>query len=131
MSTAPSQLQQSIEAEVRDLDRHRRTLEHALAEARRADDRTAAELAQAQARIVAATQRAVPDPDDAGIPQRITDAVEQSFRAATKALHEHWGRICELLSRALGRAAGELAEKQKALRRIEGELGGRGSAGRF
>ncbi|PSL01361.1 hypothetical protein CLV30_11491 [Haloactinopolyspora alba] len=128
MSTPPPQTVQALEAEVRQLDRARRALEHALAHARRADERSAADLAAARTRIVDATHRSVPAADDAGIPQRVADAVERAFAAAMRALHERWDRICETIRRALERTAGTLAEKDRTLRRLDDARSRRRSA---
>lgn len=125
MSTPPPQTVQALETEVRQLDQARRALEHALARAQRADERSAADLTAARNRIVDATYRAVPAADDAGIPQRVAEGVERAFAVALRALHEHWERICRTLRRALERTAGALAEKSRTLRRLD-DAGGRG-----
>ncbi len=119
-STARLKLQQT-EAEVRELERTCRSLEDALGQARRADERTAAGLATAEKRIADAAWRSVPSPDDAAIPQRITETVRDVFATTTKLLREQWTIVCDLVRRALGRATEELAAKKKLQRKLEWE----------
>lgn len=116
---------QATEAEVRELERTCRSLEDALGEARRADERMAAGLAAAEKRIADAAWRSVPSPDDAAIPQRITENVRDVFTTAEKLLREQWTQVCDLVGRVLKRATDELISKKKLLRRLEWEASAR------
>lgn len=126
MSVAPSHRLHVVETEIRELERARQALEQSLAQARRADERSAEHLAAIRKRIVDATQSCVPAADDSAIARRIIDAVTAVFTAAAKSLREHWMRVCELLRKALNRAVEGLNEKRRTQRLLEAELSRRG-----